>query len=46
MIRVHNLVKTFGAFTAVNDVSFDVAEGEIFAFLGPNGQGRPPPSKC
>ena len=40
MIRVQNLVKTFGAFTAVNDVSFNVAEGEIFAFLGPNGAGK------
>ena len=40
MIRVQNLVKTFGAFTAVNDVSFDVAAGEIFAFLGPNGAGK------
>src|ERR1700759_5287663 len=40
MIRVQNLVKTFGAFTAVNDISFDVAEGEIFAFLGPNGAGK------
>ena len=40
MISVHNLVKTFDAFTAVNDVSFDVAAGEIFAFLGPNGAGK------
>jgi ABC-2 type transport system ATP-binding protein len=40
MIRVQNLVKTFGSFTAVNDVSFAVAPGEIFAFLGPNGAGK------
>jgi ABC-2 type transport system ATP-binding protein len=40
MIRVRNLVKTFGAFTAVDDVSFEVAAGEIFAFLGPNGAGK------
>ncbi len=40
MIHVNNLVKTFGNFTAVNDVSFDVGAGEIFAFLGPNGAGK------
>jgi ABC-2 type transport system ATP-binding protein len=40
MIHVKNLVKTFANFNAVNDVSFDVAAGEIFAFLGPNGAGK------
>lgn len=40
MIRVQNLVKTFGSFTAVNDVTFEVGAGEIFAFLGPNGAGK------
>ncbi len=40
MIQVNNLVKTFGSFTAVNDITFNVAEGEIFAFLGPNGAGK------
>ncbi len=33
-------MKRFGDLTAVNDVSFDVARGEIFAFLGPNGAGK------
>jgi len=40
MIHIKNLVKTFGAFTAVDDISLDVAAGEIFAFLGPNGAGK------
>jgi ABC-2 type transport system ATP-binding protein len=40
MIRVEHLAKKFGDFTAVNDVSFTVAAGEIFAFLGPNGAGK------
>src|SRR5215467_9535269 len=40
MIRVDNLSKKFGEFTAVNQVSFDVGKGEIFAFLGPNGAGK------
>lgn len=40
MIRVCNLVKTFGDFVAVNDISFEVRQGEIFAFLGPNGAGK------
>lgn len=40
MIRVTNLIKKYGDFTAVNDISFEVAAGEIFAFLGPNGAGK------
>jgi ABC-2 type transport system ATP-binding protein len=40
MIRVKNLAKKFGDFTAVDNISFDVAAGEIFAFLGPNGAGK------
>jgi ABC-2 type transport system ATP-binding protein len=40
MIRVQNLVKQFGDFTAVKDISFEVQKGEIFAFLGPNGAGK------
>src|ERR1700678_1272113 len=40
MISVSNLIKKFGDFTAVDDISFDVAQGEIFAFLGPNGAGK------
>lgn len=40
IIEVKKLHKQFGDFTAVNDVSFSVAQGEIFAFLGPNGAGK------
>jgi ABC-2 type transport system ATP-binding protein len=40
VIRVRNLVKRFGDVAAVDDVSFDVRRGEIFAFLGPNGAGK------
>lgn len=40
MIRVQNLKKSFDSFTAVDDISFEVAKGEIFAFLGPNGAGK------
>ena len=39
-VSVHNLTRTFGTFTAVDSVSFEVGHGEIFGFLGPNGAGK------
>ena len=40
IIRVEQLVKRFGNFTAVNHISFEVKKGEIFGFLGANGAGK------
>lgn len=40
MIRVEDLVKKYGRFTAVDGVSLDVSPGEIHGFLGPNGAGK------
>lgn len=40
IISVSNLTKTFSDFTAVNNISFEVAKGEIFGFLGANGAGK------
>ena len=39
-VTVERLTRRFGAFTAVDDVSFEVARGEVFGFLGPNGAGK------
>jgi len=39
-IQVNDIVKKFGDFTAVDHISFDVEEGEIFGLLGPNGAGK------
>jgi ABC-2 type transport system ATP-binding protein len=39
-IQVEQLVRKFGDFTAVNEVTFEVKPGEIFGFLGPNGAGK------
>lgn len=40
MISTHDLNKTFGDFVAVNNITFDVHQGEIFGFLGANGAGK------
>ena len=39
-IEVDHIAKRYGSFTAVDDVSFTVREGEIFGLLGPNGAGK------
>ena len=39
-IQVDHIIKKYGDFTAVNDVSFNVQDGEIFGLLGPNGAGK------
>ena len=46
IITVRNLRKTYGTTIAVNDISFEVAEGEIFGFLGPNGAGKTTTVEC
>ena len=40
MIEINHLTKRFEQFTAVDDLSFQVAEGEVLGFLGPNGAGK------
>lgn len=40
VIQVQGLVKRYGNFTAVDDVSFEVCRGEVFGLLGPNGAGK------
>ena len=40
MIKLTNLTKRYGSFTAVNGIDLEVPKGELFGFLGPNGAGK------
>jgi branched-chain amino acid transport system ATP-binding protein len=46
MLKVEGLTKRFGGFTALNDVSFEVREGEILGLIGPNGSGKTTAFNC
>ncbi len=45
ILEARDLVKRFGDVTAVDGVSFEIEEGEVFGLLGPNGAARPPRSR-
>ena len=40
MLEINGLVKSYGKFTAVNNLSFKIEKGAVFGFVGPNGAGK------
>ena len=40
MIQVENITKKYGSFVAVDNINFEIEEGEVVGFLGPNGAGK------
>lgn len=45
-VKVNNLIKTFGGFTALNNINLEIEEGEFFALLGPSGCGKTTTMRC
>ncbi|HJF33319.1 MAG TPA: ABC transporter ATP-binding protein [Sporosarcina psychrophila] len=45
-VKINNLIKSFGDFTALNDINLEIEEGEFFALLGPSGCGKTTTMRC